>query len=151
MSAWCGCQQRNVTTPTRERDLPRQVEKGCSLRQSPKQIVSKVVADFNLTNGWRGNRARQADQWPAIAGHAPYVTFLPARAGDADRAVCRYRRSFVRSRIMDKSLTVTTVARRRSPPISDCRRRCCSLKNAISKSAALDPAALFPDALDLLG
>src|SRR5829696_7506173 len=51
-----------------------------SLRQSPKQLVSKVVEDFNLTKWLAQEAARDKLVMAGYRGHAPYVTFLFARA-----------------------------------------------------------------------
>src|SRR5512138_523581 len=51
-----------------------------SLRQTPKQLVSKVVEDFNLTKWLAQEAAREKLVMAGYRGHAPYVTFLFARA-----------------------------------------------------------------------
>src|SRR5436853_4700401 len=51
-----------------------------SLRQTPKQLVSKVVEDFNLTKWLAQEAARDKLIMAGYRGHAPYVTFLFARA-----------------------------------------------------------------------
>ena len=63
----------------RERDRLAKTEK-VSLRQSPKQLVSKVVEDFNLTKWLAQEAARDKLIMAGYRGHAPYVTFLFARA-----------------------------------------------------------------------
>src|SRR6186713_1739070 len=63
----------------RERDRLAKSEK-VSLRQSPKQLVSKVVEDFNLTKWLAQEAARDKLIMAGYRGHAPYVTFLFARA-----------------------------------------------------------------------
>src|SRR5436190_2621337 len=63
----------------RERDRLAKTEK-VSLRQSPKQLVSKVVEDFNLTKWLAQEAAREKLIMAGYRGHAPYVTFLFARA-----------------------------------------------------------------------
>jgi tight adherence protein C len=63
----------------RERDRLSKSEK-VSLRQSPKQLVSKVVEDFNLTKWLAQEAARDKLIMAGYRGHAPYVTFLFARA-----------------------------------------------------------------------
>ncbi len=63
----------------RERDRLNKSEK-VSLRQTPKQVVSKVVEDFNLTKWLAQEAARDKLIMAGYRGHAPYVTFLFARA-----------------------------------------------------------------------
>src|SRR3981081_1900897 len=63
----------------RERDRLVKSEK-VSLRQSPKQLVSKVVEDFNLGKWLAQEAARDKLIMAGYRGHAPYVTFLFARA-----------------------------------------------------------------------
>ncbi|MDE2376148.1 type II secretion system F family protein [Bradyrhizobium sp.] len=62
----------------RERDRLAKSEK-VSLRQTPKQLVSKVVEDFNLTKWLAQEAAREKLVMAGYRGHAPYVTFLFAR------------------------------------------------------------------------
>src|SRR3982751_406891 len=50
-----------------------------SLRQSPKQLVSKVVEDFNLTKWLAQEAARNKLIMAGYRGQAPYITFLFAR------------------------------------------------------------------------
>src|ERR1700754_3993154 len=63
----------------RERDRLTKTEK-VSLRQSPKQIVSKVVEDFNLGKWVAQEAARDKLIMAGYRGHAPYITFLFFRA-----------------------------------------------------------------------
>src|SRR5260370_11477098 len=63
----------------RERDRLAKSEK-VSLRQTPKQVVSKVVEDFNLTKWLAQESALEKLVMAGYRGHAPYVTFLFARA-----------------------------------------------------------------------
>jgi tight adherence protein C len=63
----------------RERDRLNKSEK-VSLRQTPKQLVSKVVEDFNLTKWLAQESARDKLVQAGYRGQAPYVTFLFARA-----------------------------------------------------------------------
>src|SRR3982075_4169246 len=63
----------------RERDRLAKSEK-VSLRQTPKQLVSKVVEEFNLTQWLGPEAARDKLIMAGYRGHAPYVTFLFARA-----------------------------------------------------------------------
>ena len=62
----------------RERERLNKQEK-VSLRQTPKQLVSKVVEDFNLTKWLAQEAARDKLIMAGYRGHAPYVTFLFAR------------------------------------------------------------------------
>src|SRR3981189_1741568 len=59
----------------RERDRLSKTEK-VSLRQTPKQLVSKVVEDFNLGKWLAQEAAREKLVMAGYRGHAPYVTFL---------------------------------------------------------------------------
>jgi tight adherence protein C len=62
----------------RERDRLIKTEK-VSLRQSPKQLISRVVEDFNLTKWLAQETARDKLVMAGYRGQAPYVTFLFAR------------------------------------------------------------------------
>lgn len=59
----------------RERDRLNRSEK-ISLRQSPKQVVQKVVEDFNLGKWLAQEAARDKLVMAGYRGQAPYVTFL---------------------------------------------------------------------------
>src|SRR3954454_21986071 len=59
----------------RERDRLNKTEK-VSLRQAPKQLISKVVEDFNLGKWVAQEAARDKLIMAGYRGHAPYVTFL---------------------------------------------------------------------------
>ena len=59
----------------RERDRLNRTEK-VTLRQTPKQIVQKVVEDFNLTKWLAQEEARGKLVMAGYRGQAPYVTFL---------------------------------------------------------------------------
>src|ERR1700710_1102119 len=59
----------------RERDRLTKSEK-VSLRQSPKQMVSRVVEDFNLTKWLAQEAAREKLTMAGYRGQAPYITFL---------------------------------------------------------------------------
>src|SRR6267154_5473424 len=59
----------------RERDRLNKSEK-VSLRQTPKQLVSKVVEDFNLGKWLAQEAARDKLIMAGYRGQAPYVTFL---------------------------------------------------------------------------
>src|SRR2546429_8388859 len=62
----------------RERERLSRTEK-VSLRQTPKQLVSKVVEDFNLGKWLAQEAARQKLIMAGYRRQAPYVTFLFAR------------------------------------------------------------------------
>src|SRR5215475_422546 len=59
----------------RERERLNKGEK-VALRQSPKQVVSRVVEDFNLTKYLAQESALEKLVQAGYRGHAPYVTFL---------------------------------------------------------------------------
>src|SRR5580704_6203672 len=59
----------------RERDRLAKTER-VSLRQTPKQLVSKVVEDFNLGKWLAQEAAREKLVMAGYRGQAPYVTFL---------------------------------------------------------------------------
>src|ERR1700761_4212527 len=59
----------------RERDRLSKSEK-VSLRQTPKQLVSKVVEDFNLGKWVAQEAAREKLTMAGYRGQAPYITFL---------------------------------------------------------------------------
>ena len=62
----------------RERERMNAGEK-VSLRQTPKQLVAKVVDDFNLTKWLAQEAAREKLILAGYRGQAPYITFLFAR------------------------------------------------------------------------
>ncbi len=131
----------------RERDRLAKTEK-VSLRQSPKQLVSRVVEDFNLTKWLAQEAARDKLIMAGYRGQAPYVTFLFARAvTPIVLFIGAVLYVFVITH-MDKSLTVklgicvgAAYLGLQAPMIF--------LKNAISKRQ-LSIKRAFPDALDLL-
>src|SRR6476620_3154969 len=63
----------------RERERLSKSEK-VSLRQTPKQLVSRVVEDFNLGKWLAQEAALEKLTMAGYRGHAPYVTFLFFRA-----------------------------------------------------------------------
>src|SRR3979490_1101625 len=75
-----GVASERERTRQRERDRLSKSEK-VSLRQSPKQLVSKVVEDFNLGKWLPQEAARQKLTMAGYRGQAPYVTFLFFRLG----------------------------------------------------------------------
>ncbi len=131
----------------RERERLVKSEK-VSLRQSPKQLVSKVVEDLNLTKWLAQEAARDKLIMAGYRGHAPYVTFLFARAvTPVVLFIGTLLYVFVIIQ-MDKSLTVklgicigAAYLGLQAPMLF--------LKNAISKRQ-LQIKRAFPDALDLL-
>jgi tight adherence protein C len=131
----------------RERDRLAKSEK-VSLRQTPKQVVSKVVEDFNLTKWLAQEAARDKLIMAGYRGHAPYVTFLFARAVTPIVLFIGAALYVFVITHMDKSLTiklgiciVAAYAGLQAPMLF--------LKNAISKRQ-LSIRRAFPDALDLL-
>jgi tight adherence protein C len=62
----------------RERERLARTEK-VSLRQSPKQVVQKVVSDFNLSKWLAQEEARDKLVMAGFRGEAPYMTFLFCR------------------------------------------------------------------------
>ena len=131
----------------RERDRLAKSEK-VSLRQSPKQLVSKVVEDFNLTKWLAQEAARDKLIMAGYRGHAPYVTFLFARAVTP---IVLFVGTIVYVFVianLEKSLPVklgicvaAAYLGMQAPMLF--------LKNAISKRQ-LSIKRAFPDALDLL-
>src|SRR3989442_8350536 len=131
----------------RERDGLNKSEK-VSLRQSPKQLVSKVVEDFNLTKWLAQEAARDKLIMAGYRGHAPYVTFLFARAVTPILLFVGAALYVFVITQMDKSLTVklgiciaAAYLGLQAPMLF--------LKNAITKRQ-LSIRRAFPDALDLL-
>ncbi|GLR87286.1 type II secretion system F family protein [Bradyrhizobium iriomotense] len=131
----------------RERDRLAKTEK-VSLRQTPKQLVSKVVEDFNLTKWLAQEAAREKLVMAGYRGQAPYITFLFAR--------------MVTPLVLfvGAALYVFLIARmQQSLPIKigicvgaaylGLQAPMLFLKNAISKRQ-LSIKRAFPDALDLL-
>lgn len=131
----------------RERDRLNKNEK-VSLRQTPKQIVSKVVEDFNLTKWLAQETARDKLIMAGYRGQAPYITFLFARmVAPIVLFVGSLLYVFLIAH-MDKPLPVkigicigAAYAGLQAPMLF--------LKNAISKRQ-LSIRRAFPDALDLL-
>src|SRR5262245_63003858 len=131
----------------RERERLNKSEK-VSLRQSPKQMVSRVVEDFNLTKWLAQEAAREKLVMAGYRGQAPYITFLFARM--VTPIVL----------LIGTSLYVFLIAHLERPlpiKIGICvgaaylglQAPMLFLKNAISKRQ-LSIKRAFPDALDLL-
>ena len=131
----------------RERERLNAGEK-VSLRQTPKQLVSRVVEDFNLTKWLAQEAARDKLVMAGYRGQAPYVTFLFARlVTPIVLFIGTVTYVFVISH-MEKSLPVKiciclggAYAGLQAPMLF--------LRNAISKRQ-LSIRRAFPDALDLL-
>src|ERR1700754_3574535 len=131
----------------RERERLNRGEK-VSLRQTPKQIVSKVVTDFNLGKWLAQEAAREKLIMAGYRGHAPYVTFLFFRlVTPILMFVLAVLYVFVISH-MQKSMPIkigicvgTAYFGLQAPMLF--------LKNAITKRQ-LSIRRAFPDALDLL-
>jgi len=131
----------------RERERMNAGEK-VSLRQTPKQLVSRVVEDFNLTKWLAQEAAREKLVMAGYRGQAPYVTFLFARAvTPIVLFVGAVLYVFVISHLQ-KSMPVkigicvgSAYAGLQAPMLF--------LRNAISKRQ-LSIRRAFPDALDLL-
>src|ERR1700680_2660280 len=131
----------------RERERLSKTEK-VSLRQTPKQIVSKVVEDFNLGKWLAQEAAREKLTMAGYRGQAPYVTFLFFRlVTPIVMFLAAVLYVFVISH-MEKSAPIkigicvaVAYAGLQAPMLF--------LKNAISKRQ-LSIKRAFPDALDLL-
>jgi len=131
----------------RERERLNKSEK-VALRQSPKQLVSKVVEDFNLTKYLAQESAFEKLTLAGYRGHAPYVTFL------------FFRLVTPIVLLLGSTLYVFLIAHIERPlpiKIGIClgmaylglQAPMLFLKNAISKRQ-LQIRRAFPDALDLL-
>src|ERR1700744_631080 len=131
----------------RERDRLNKSEK-VSLRQTPKQIVSKVVEDFNLGKWLAQEAARDKLTQAGYRGHAPYITFLFFRAvTPIVFFVAAVLYVFVISHL-EKSFPVK-VGMCIGAAYLGLQAPMLFLKNAISKRQ-LSIKRAFPDALDLL-
>ena len=131
----------------RERDRLAKSEK-VSLRQTPKQLVSKVVEDFNLTKWLAQEAARDKLIMAGYRGQAPYVTFLFARAVTPILLFIGAALYVFVIAQMDKSLTVKLGICLAAAYLG-LQAPMLFLKNAISKRQ-LSIKRAFPDALDLL-
>jgi tight adherence protein C len=131
----------------RERERLAKSEK-VSLRQTPKQFVSKVVEDFNLTKWLAQEAARDKLTMAGYRGQAPYVTFLFARAVSP---IVLFFGSMLYVFVithMEKPLTVK-IGICVGAAYLGLQAPMLFLKNAISKRQ-LSIKRAFPDALDLL-
>jgi tight adherence protein C len=131
----------------RERDRLSRTEK-VSLRQSPKQLVRKVVEDFNLGKWLAQEAAKDKLIQAGYRGHAPYMTFLffrlvtPIVALAATAFYVFFLSHAERSLTMKLLYCVGSAYLGMNAPMM-------YLKNAISKRQ-LSIKRAFPDALDLL-
>src|ERR1700676_2486446 len=131
----------------RERDRLTKTEK-VSLRQAPKQLVSKVVEDFNLGKWLAQEAAREKLTQAGYRGQAPYITFLFFRlVTPIVLLLAATLYVFVISH-MEKSLPVK-LGICLGPSSLGLEAPMLFLKNAISKRQ-LSIKRAFPDALDLL-
>src|SRR6202012_4100870 len=131
----------------RERDRMTKTEK-VSLRQTPKQLVSRVVEDFNLGKWLAQEAARDKLTMAGYRGHAPYVTFLFFRLVTPILLfIGSILYVFVISH-MEKSFPVK-VGMCVGAAYLGLQAPMLFLKNAISKRQ-LSIKRAFPDALDLL-
>jgi tight adherence protein C len=131
----------------RERERLGKTEK-VTLRQSPKQLVSRVVEDFNLTKWLAQESALEKLIMAGYRGHAPYVTFLFARAvTPIVMFVGSVLYVFVISHL-EKS-TPVKIGICVACAYGGLQAPMLFLKNAISKRQ-LQIKRAFPDALDLL-
>jgi tight adherence protein C len=131
----------------RERERLGKNEK-VSLRQTPRQLVSKVVDDFNLTKWLAQESAVEKLVMAGYRGHAPYVTFLFARAvAPIIMLVGSVLYVFVISHL-EKSMPVK-IGICLGCAYGGLQAPMLFLKNAISKRQ-LQIKRAFPDALDLL-
>jgi tight adherence protein C len=131
----------------RERDRLNKSEK-VTLRQTPKQIVSKVVEDFNLGKWLAQEAAREKLTMAGYRGQAPYITFLFFRlVTPIVLFLASILYVFVISHL-EKSLPVK-VGICLGAAYLGLQAPMLFLKNAISKRQ-LSIRRAFPDALDLL-
>jgi tight adherence protein C len=131
----------------RERERLNKSEK-VSLRQTPKQLVSKVVEDFNLGKWLAQEAARDKLTQAGYRGQAPYITFLFFRAvTPIVFFVAAVLYVFVISHL-EKSFPVK-VGICIAAAYLGLQAPMLFLKNAISKRQ-LSIRRAFPDSLDLL-
>src|ERR1700747_1966160 len=131
----------------RERDRLNKSEK-VSLRQTPKQLVSRVVEDFNLTKYLAQESAREKLSPAGYRGQAPYVTFLFFRlVAPIVMFIAAVLYVFVISH-MEKSIPIK-IGMCIGAAYLGLHAPMLFLKNAISKRQ-LQIKRAFPDALDLL-
>src|SRR6478735_2058863 len=131
----------------RERDRLAKSEK-VSLRQTPKQLVSRVVEDFNLGKWLAQEAAREKLVMAGYRGQAPYVTFLffrlitPIALGATSVLYIFVLTNFNYSTTTKIGICIFVTFLGMQAPMM-------FLKNQISKRQ-LSIRRAFPDALDLL-
>jgi tight adherence protein C len=131
----------------RERERLNRTEK-VSLRQTPKEIVSKVVEDFNLGKWLAQEAARDKLTMAGYRGQAPYVTFLFFRA--VTPIVMLIGTALYVFAIADLGYsTLVKIGICLAGTYLGLHAPMLFLKNAISKRQ-LSIKRAFPDALDLL-
>jgi len=131
----------------RERDRLNKSEK-VSLRQTPKQLVSRVVEDFNLTKYLAQESARDKLTLAGYRGQAPYITFLFFRlVSPIVLFIASVLYVFVISH-MQKSMPIKIVICVGAAYLG-LQAPMLFLKNVIAKRQ-LQIRRAFPDALDLL-
>jgi tight adherence protein C len=131
----------------RERERLHKSEK-VSLRQTPKEIVSKVVEDFNLGKWLAQEAAREKLVMAGYRGQAPYVTFLFFRmVTPIVMFIAAVLYVFVISH-MQQSMTIK-IGICIGAAYLGLQAPMLFLKNAISKRQ-LSIKRAFPDGLDLL-
>jgi tight adherence protein C len=131
----------------RERDRMAKGER-VSLRQTPKQLVSKVVTDFNLSKWLAQEAALDKLVMAGYRGQAPYITFLFFRAvTPIVFLVFAILYVFVISR-MEQSMPIK-IGMCLGAAYLGLQAPMIFLKNAITKRQ-LSIRRAFPDALDLL-
>jgi len=133
----------------RQRERDRMLNTGkVSLRQTPKQLVSKVVSDFNLTKWLAQEAALDKLVMAGYRGQAPYITFLFFRAVTPIVFLAfAIVYVFVISR-MEQSLPIK-IGMCVGAAWFGMQAPMLFLKNAITKRE-LSIRRAFPDALDLL-
>jgi len=131
----------------RERERLSKAEK-VTLRQTPKQLVAKVVVDFNLGKWLAQEAALEKLTMAGYRGHAPYVTFLFFRlVTPLVLFLATVLYVFVISH-MEKSMPIK-IGICIGAAYLGLQAPMLFLKNAISKRQ-LSIKRAFPDALDLL-
>jgi tight adherence protein C len=131
----------------RERDRLNKNER-VSLRQTPKQIVSKVVEDFNLGKWLAQEAAHDKLVMAGYRGHAPYITFLFFRmVMPITFLILSVLYVFVISKMQQS--TPIKIGMCVAAAYLGLQAPMLFLKNAISKRQ-LSIRRAFPDALDLL-
>ncbi len=131
----------------RERDRMTRTEK-VALRQTPKQLVGRIVEDFNLTKWLAQEEARDKLIMAGYRGQAPYVTFLFFRLVMPIVFLASSALYIFVLTHMDRPL-VMKIAICLGAAWAGMQAPMLFLKNAIKKRQ-LSIKRAFPDALDLL-